>query len=67
MLAFISVLLLLATLFSMETPDTNSFLNQYVTARLPQIAPGIFEGAKDEPYFTVDQRYIPPGVQTAMA
>ena len=51
----------------METPDTNSFLNQYVTARLPQIAPGIFEGAEDIPHFTVDQRYIPLQVPTAMA
>jgi len=67
LLASISVLLLLATLFSMETPDTNSFLNQYVSARLPQVAPGIFEGAEDKPHFAVDQRYIPPGIQTAMA
>jgi len=51
----------------METPDTNSFLNQYVSARLPQVAPGIFEGAEDKPHFAVDQRYIPPGIQTAMA
>lgn len=50
----------------METPDRNSFLNQYVTARLPLIVPGFYEGAPDEPYFTVDQRYIPVAPATAM-
>jgi len=49
----------------MAPSDPNSFLNQYVSERLPQIAPGIFEGAPDEPHFTVDQRYIPPRAQTA--
>jgi hypothetical protein len=51
----------------MDIQDPNSFLNQYVTARLPQIVPGFYEGAPDEPYFTVDQRYIPIPAPDAMA
>ena len=43
---------------------TNQFLTQYVTQRLPELKPGVFEGAEDIPHFTVDQRYIPPGGQT---
>lgn len=34
-------------------------LNQYVTERLPDLVPGIFEGAQDTPSFTVDQRNVP--------
>lgn len=49
----------------MVNSDPNFFLNQYVTERLPQIAPGIFEGVADEPYFTVDQRFIPLNPETA--
>ena len=52
---------------SMETADTNSFLNQYVTERLPKFVPGIFEEAEDIPHFTVDQRYIPFNAETARA
>jgi hypothetical protein len=44
--------------------DSKSFLNTYVTTRLPELKPGIFEGAPDEPHFTVDQRYIPLGART---
>lgn len=50
----------------MGTSDSNTFLNQYVSARLPQFVPGIFEGAPDEPHFAVDQRYFQPGDKTAM-
>jgi hypothetical protein len=49
----------------MVNPNPGSFLNQYVTERLPQIAPGIFEGVPDEPYFTIDQRFIPLNPETA--
>ena len=47
--------------------DTKEFLHGYVTERLPEVAPDLFDGAPDNPHFTVDQRYIPPGGQTAMA
>jgi len=47
--------------------DTKSFLNAYVTERLPEIASDIFDGAPDQPHFAVDQRYIPLGEQPAMA
>jgi hypothetical protein len=47
--------------------DTKSFLNAYVTERLPEVAPELFDGATDQPHFTVDQRYIPPGAKPAMA
>jgi hypothetical protein len=47
--------------------DSKSFLTQYVTERLPQQQPQLFDGAPDEPHFTVDQRYVPPGAQTAKA
>jgi len=48
----------------MGNSNPNSFLNQYVSERLPQIAPGIFDNVEDQPHFTVDQRYIPPGNKT---
>lgn len=47
--------------------DTKSFLNAYVTEKLPEAAPELFDGAPDLPQFTVDQRYIPPEEETAMA
>jgi hypothetical protein len=47
--------------------DTKEFLHDYVSARLPEVAPELFEGALDIPHFAVDQRYIPPGVKPAMA
>jgi len=47
--------------------DTKSFLNAYVTERLPEVAPELFDGAPDQPHFTVDQRYIAPGDKPAMA
>jgi hypothetical protein len=47
--------------------DTKSFLNAYVTERLPEVAPELFDGATDQPHFTVDQRYIPPSSKPAMA
>lgn len=47
--------------------DTKSFLNAYVTERLPKVAPELFDGAPDQPHFTVDQRYIPLNPATAMA
>jgi hypothetical protein len=30
---------------------------QYITERLPQLVPGVFDGAPDLPDFTVDQRF----------
>lgn len=39
--------------------DTKSFLNSYVTAKFPDTQENDFEGAPDDPYFAVDQRYIP--------
>jgi hypothetical protein len=47
--------------------DTKSFLNAYVTERLPKVDPESFDGADDIPHFSVDQRYIPLGEQPAMA
>jgi len=47
--------------------DTKEFLKNYVSTRLPQSEDGMFEGAPDIPHFTVDQRYIPPGIKSAMA
>jgi hypothetical protein len=41
------------------SPD-QKHLQRYVAERLPQLVPGIFDGAPDYPSFTVDQRYIPP-------
>lgn len=42
------------------TPLPKQHLQDFVTARLPQLVPGIFDGAPDYPFFTVDQRYSPP-------
>lgn len=47
--------------------DTKNFLSAYVTERLPKVLPKLFDGAEDQPHFTVDQRYIPLGEQPAMA
>jgi hypothetical protein len=49
----------------MENLNRDTFLKQYVTERLPLFVPGIFEGAPDQPHFTVDQRYIPPSANVA--
>lgn len=46
--------------------DTKSFLDNYVTERLPEKRPDLFDGAADEPHFAVDQRNIPLGSQPAM-
>jgi hypothetical protein len=42
----------------MTTP-ANDHLKRYVTERLPDLVPGMFDGAPDDPSFTVDQRYLP--------
>lgn len=39
-------------------PSADEHLKRYVTERLPQLVPGIFEGAEDLPSFTVDQSYM---------
>lgn len=39
--------------------DPKQFLQTYVTAKLPDIVAGEFEGAPDVPAEAVDQRYIP--------
>jgi len=39
--------------------DPIDHLHQYTKERLPSLVPGIFEGAPDNPYFTVDQRGEP--------
>lgn len=41
------------------TPTPEEQLSRYVTERLPELIPGFFEGAADEPSFAVDQRYRP--------
>jgi hypothetical protein len=43
----------------MNPPASESFLQKYVTERLPDLIPGIFDGAPDLPSFTVDQRSAP--------
>jgi hypothetical protein len=43
----------------MEPKDPHAYLQHYIKERLPHLAPGVFEGAPDIPYFTVDQRYQP--------
>ena len=40
-----------------RSPDEH--LRRYMQERLPALAPGIFEGAPDIPYYTVDQRDKP--------
>ncbi len=40
--------------------ESQRFLAQYTTERLPQLVPGLFSEVPDIPDFTVDQRYIPP-------
>lgn len=42
----------------MMKPTPAEHLDRYVTERLPNLVPGVFEGAPDEPSFTVDQRYL---------
>ena len=45
----------------MNTTDQPAqHLQRYVTERLPELIPGVFDGAFDYPSFTVDQQYIPP-------
>jgi hypothetical protein len=48
-----------AASISMNPPASESFLQKYVTERLPDLIPGIFDGAPDLPSFTVDQRSAP--------
>lgn len=38
------------------TTIAKDHLDRYLAEKLPELAPGIFEGAYDEPSFTVDQR-----------
>ena len=40
-----------------RSPDEH--LRLYIQERLPALAPGIFEGVPDIPYYTVDQRDKP--------
>jgi hypothetical protein len=42
---------------TMMTDAANEYLKSYVTERLPNLVPGVFEGAPDQPSFTVDQHY----------
>jgi hypothetical protein len=41
----------------MHVDDGRTHLQQYITERLPQLVPGVFDGAPDLPDFTVDQRF----------
>jgi hypothetical protein len=41
-----------------STP-TEQHLQRYLAERLPQLTPGVFDGAFDYPDFTVDQRDVP--------
>jgi hypothetical protein len=41
----------------MHSNDARAHLHQYITERLPQLVPGVFDGAPDLPDFTVDQRF----------
>lgn len=43
---------------TMGTP-ASEHLKRYVTERLPELVPGMFDGAPDQPSFTVDQNYRP--------
>lgn len=43
----------------MVTNESQSYLNQYVTERLPQLLPGAFEDDPEAPGFTIDRRFIP--------
>lgn len=42
---------------TMMTDAANEHLKRYVTERLPNLIPGVFEGVPDLPSFTVDQYY----------
>jgi len=44
----------------MGNVDSTDHLKSYITERLPTLVPGIFDGAPDNPDFTVDQRFMPP-------
>ena len=41
------------------TSRAEHHLRHYMQERLPALVPGIFEGASDIPYYTVDQREKP--------
>ena len=41
------------------TLDPDSHLQRYIQERLPVLAPGVFEGVKDIPYYAVDLRGKP--------
>ena len=41
------------------TPNPDRHLQRYIQERLPALAPGVFEGIKDNPYYAVDQRGKP--------
>jgi len=43
----------------MNHHDGKAFLNQYVTERLPDFAPRMFEDGPDVPSFTSDVRAMP--------
>lgn len=42
---------------TMMTDEANEHLRRYVTERLPNLIPGVFEDVPDLPSFTVDQHY----------
>jgi hypothetical protein len=44
----------------MGNVDSTDHLKSYITEKLPTLVPGIFDGAPDNPDFTVDQRFMPP-------
>ena len=41
------------------TSNPESHLQRYIQERLPALARGVFEGIKDIPYYSVDQRGKP--------
>lgn len=43
------------------SPTAEEHLDRFLAEKLPVLAPGIFEGAPDEPSFTLDQRNRPLG------
>ena len=43
--------------------DPKAFLEAYKIERLPLLQQGVFEGAQDDPDFTVDQRREPLNTQ----
>lgn len=43
----------------MQEQTAQEHLKDYVTSRLPLVAPGLFDGAFDDPSFAVDLTYRP--------